>query len=129
MKYPFDRIGRILPPHAAVDVIVRQQQLGDFDAVPFEGRGIHAHKFRLACRGTGLFAGKIFRSLVEAQHVDARRDRRTADDDARVSVLDEGSNLGCEATKLPSIKGPPAGAREHPGPKLDYNSSHKAVDR
>ena len=84
MKDPFDRIGGILPPHSAIDIIVRQQQLGDFDAVPFEGRCIHAHKFRLAGRGTGLFSGKIFRSLVETQHVDARGNRGTADDDTGI---------------------------------------------
>ena len=123
----FDCIGGILPPHSAINVIVRQQQLGDFDAVLFEGACIHAHKSGWPAAAQACFPGRS----------SGRWSRPNMWTPAAIAALLtmtqefplRPSNLGREPTKLPSIKRTPAGAREDARAKLDYDSSHRAVGR
>ena len=125
---PFDCIRGILPPHSAIDVIVRQQQLGDFDAVLFEGRAYMRISSGWPAAAQACFPGRSS-GRWPRPNMWTPAAIAPADDDTGIPVLDE--EVISDANRrncLPSSARPPERG-EDPRPKLDDDSSHGAVGR
>ncbi|MBI2496981.1 MAG: hypothetical protein HYV75_03325 [Opitutae bacterium] len=66
---------RVVVARAAVEVVVREQQLCDGEALPRERAGVGVHELRLADGGAGLPGGEFLRARGQTERGQARGDR------------------------------------------------------
>ena len=94
------------------EVVVREQHLGDVQAVPREQFCVGGHEPRLADGGAGLQFGEFGRALVQSQRAHARADGAGGDDHDFPASLALPGDLRDELFQLRRV-GLLAAVREH----------------